>query len=195
MIRKGLLLVLSGPSGAGKGTVCRALLNIEPSLCLSVSATTRPQRQGEVHGVDYFFLESEIFKKMIEDRQLLEYAEVYNNYYGTPLRYVEEKLEEGCDIILEIDIQGALQVKEKYPEAVLIFIAPPSKSVLKERLLSRGADSREEIENRLGCAAGEMKLAGRYDYIIINDEVPRAVDKVRSIITAEKSRPRYFESY
>lgn len=193
--RKGLLLVLSGPSGAGKGTVCRSLLKNDPSLRLSVSATTRPPRQGEVHGVDYFFLELEAFKKMIEDGRLLEYAEVYNNYYGTPLSFVEEALEEGRDIILEIDIQGALQVKEKYPGAVLIFIAPPSRYDLEKRLVSRGADSGEVIEKRLRCAAGEMKLAYRYDYIIINDEVERVVDKIKSILTAEKSRPRYFEAF
>lgn len=195
MGRKGLLLVFSGPSGAGKGTICKALQNENPALRLSVSATTRSPRSGEVEGVHYFFLKKEDFRKMIEDGQLLEWAEVYGNYYGTPLRYVRETLDGGNDIILEIDIQGAFQVKEKLPEAVLIFIAPPSKSDLELRLLSRGADSPEEIEKRLECAAGEMKLASRYDYIIINDEIRRTVDKAMAIITAEKLRPRYFEAF
>ena len=145
---------------------------------LSVSATTRPPRRGEVEGADYFFLDKELFKKMIQNGQLLEYAEVYDNYYGTPRRFVEESLGEGLDIILEIDIQGALQVKEKYPEAVLVFIAPPSKRELEKRLIIRGTDSQEVIVRRLQCAAGEMKLASRYDYIVINDEVSKAVNKI-----------------
>lgn len=194
MKQKGLLLVLSGPSGAGKGTVCRALVRNEPSLRLSVSATTRPPRPGEVDRVDYFFLDSEMFNKMIKDGELLEYAEVYNNYYGTPLPFVKESLKEGRDIILEIDIQGALQVKEKYPEAVLIFITPPSAFDLKKRLFFRGADAPEVIEKRLRCASAEMKLAERYDYIVINDEVKMAVEQIRAIITAEKSRPHNFRS-
>jgi guanylate kinase len=193
--RKGLMLVLSGPSGAGKGAVCNVLQIDDPSLRLSVSATTRPPRNGEVNGVDYFFLDKEVFQKMIADGQLLEFAEVYNNYYGTPMRFVEEALEEGHDIILEIDIQGALQVKEKYPQAVLVFIATPSKFDLKKRLLSRGTDKQEVIEKRLQSVAGEMKMADRYDYIVINDVVSQAVDKIRSIITAEKSRPCYFRTF
>jgi guanylate kinase len=193
--RKGLLLVLSGPSGAGKGAVCKELQKDEPYLRLSVSATTRPPRYGEVDGVNYFFLDKEAFQKMITGGQLLEYAQVYNNYYGTPMRFVEETLGEGHDIILEIDIQGALQVKEKYPQAVLVFIASPSKFDLKKRLLSRGTDKQEVIEKRLQSVAGEMKMADRYDYIVINDVVTQAVDKIRSIITAEKSRPCYFRSF
>lgn len=195
MGRKGLLLVLSGPSGAGKGAVCKELQKDEPYLRLSVSATTRPPRYGEVDGVNYFFLDKEAFQKMITGGQFLEYAQVYNNYYGTPMRFVEETLGEGHDIILEIDIQGALQVKEKYPQAVLVFIASPSKFDLKKRLLSRGKDKQEVIEKRLQSVAGEMKMADRYDYIVINDVVTQAVDKIRSIITAEKSRPCYFRSF
>jgi len=148
-----------------------------------------------VNGVHYFFLNREDFMKMIDEGQLLEWAEVYGNYYGTPRRFVQETLDRGEDAILEIDIQGALQVKEKFPEAVLIFVAPPSMAELRLRLTARGADSREEIERRLGCTVAEMKLAGRYDYIVINDEVTRALDKVKAIITAEKSRPRYFTSF
>lgn len=146
-------------------------------------------------GVHYYFLKKEVFKEMIEDEQLLEWAEVYGNYYGTPRRFVVQELEQGNDVILEIDIQGALQVKEKFPEAVLIFIVPPSKSELVSRLVSRDTDSREEIQNRLNCVAGEMKLAGRYDYIVINDKLARAVKRVQAIITAEKLHPRHFESF
>lgn len=195
MDRKGLLLVFSGPSGAGKGTICRALQNEIPTLRLSVSATTRPPRSGEIEGKHYFFLEHEVFVKMIEKGQLLEWAEVYGNYYGTPLRYVRETLDGGSDIMLEIDIQGALQVKEKLPEAVLIFIAPPSGAELKLRLLRRGTDAAEEIEKRLACAAGEMNFAGLYDYIIINDEINRAVSNAAAIISAEKSKPHYLEAF
>lgn len=195
MGRKGLLLVLSGPSGAGKGAVCKELLINEPSMRLSVSATTRSPRRGEVDGVDYFFLDKEVFQKMIQDRELLEYAEVYGNYYGTPRHFIEDSLEEGRDIIFEIDIQGALQVKKIYPEAVLVFIAPPSKYELEKRLISRGTDNREIIEKRLQCVDGEMNLANRYDFMVINDEVSKAVDKIRSIITAEKSRPSFFKSF
>jgi guanylate kinase len=193
--RKGLLLVLSGPSGAGKGALCKELQLNEPSMRLSVSATTRPPRRGEVEGTDYFFLDKEIFKKMIQNGQLLEYAEVYDNYYGTPRRFVEESLGEGLDIILEIDIQGALQIKEKYPEAVLVFIAPPSKRELEKRLNIRGTDSQEVIVRRLQCVAGEIKLASRYDYIVINDEITKAVNKIRAILNAEKARPGFFKSF
>ena len=195
MERKGLLLVLSGPSGAGKGAICKELHINEPSMRLSVSATTRPPRRGEVEGADYFFLDKDLFKMMIQKGQLLEYAEVYDNYYGTPRRFVEESLGEGLDIILEIDIQGALQVKERYPGALLVFIAPPSKRELEKRLIIRGTDSQEVIVRRLQSAAGEMKLASRYDYIVINDEVSKAVYKIRAILTAEKARPGCFKSF
>lgn len=195
MDRKGVLLVFSGPSGAGKGAVCKALRESNPNLLLSISATTRPPRSGEVDGVNYYFVKSETFKKMIEENQLLEWAEVYGNYYGTPRSFVQESLDRGNDVILEIDIQGALQVKEKIPEAVLIFITPPSISDLEKRLFSRGTDSNVEILKRLSCAAEEIKLATRYDYIVINDEINKAVSVISSIITSEKSRPRYFNRF
>ncbi len=195
MGKKGLLLVFSGPSGAGKGTICRALLNEMPSLRLSVSATTRPPRSGEVEGKHYFFLKREVFKKMIEEGQLLEWAEVYGNYYGTPLQYVQKTLAGGSDVILEIDIQGALQVKEKFPEAVLVFIVPPSKSDLRLRLLNRGADAEGEVAKRLASVSSEMIFAGRYDYIIINDVIDSAVSNARAIIRAEKSRPDFLEDF
>ncbi len=195
MERKGLLLVFSGPSGTGKGTVCKALMKDSPGLCLSVSATTRLPRNGEVKGANYFFLEKEDFKRMIKEGQFLEWAEVYGNYYGTPLPFVQKAMDRGDDIMLEIDIQGAFQVKEKMPEAILIFVAPPSMAELKLRLTERGADSPEEIQKRLLCAVDEMKLAGEYDYIIINDELARAVEQAQAIIAAEKCRSHYFKSY
>lgn len=195
MEKKGLLLVFSGPSGAGKGTICRAVKQKNPSLRLSISATTRPPRKGEVDGVDYFFLKEKEFKKMIEGGRLLEWAEVYGNYYGTPVDFVQAELDRGNDVILEIDTQGALQVKKKFPEAVLIFIAPPSRSELISRLESRGTDSAGEIQKRLSCTTVEMGLANRYDYIVINDDIEQALGKINAIITAEKSRPRFFKSY
>lgn len=195
MQEKGLLLVLSGPSGAGKGTISLALQQENPSLRLSVSATTRPPRKDEVDGLHYHFLKKEVFKKLINNDQLLEWAEVYGNYYGTLRRFVQESLEQGDDVMLEIDIQGALQVRHNFPDAVLIFIAPPSKSELRSRLISRDTDSREEIEKRLSCAISEMELARQYDFIVINDDISRALEKVRAVITAEKLRPRYHELF
>ncbi len=195
MDRKGLLLVFSGPSGTGKGTVCKALMKGSSGLCLSVSATTRLPRKGEVKSDSYFYLLEEDFKKMVRDGQFLEWAEVYGNYYGTPLPFVQEAMDRGDDIMLEIDIQGAFQVKEKIPEAVLIFVAPPSMTELRQRLTERAADSPGEIKKRSDCAIDEMKLAVKYDYIIINDELALAVEQARAIITAEKCRSRHFKSY
>lgn len=195
MERKGLLLVFSGPSGTGKGTVCKALVEGNLDLRLSVSATTRLPRTGEVEGINYIFLKKEDFKRMIAEGQFLEWAKVYGNYYGTPLPFVQKAMEKGNDMMLEIDIQGAFQVREKIPEAVLIFVAPPSMADLKLRLNARGADSPEEIQKRLCCAFEEIKLAREYDYIIINDEVGRAVKLVQAIIEAEKCRARYLKTY
>lgn len=188
VVEKGLLLIISGPSGAGKGTIVKALQRLLPNLHLSISATTRQPREGEVNGVDYYFLEREIFNEMIEEGKLLEWAQVYGNFYGTPQHFVQEKLERGNDVILEIDIQGALQVKERLPEAVLIFIAPPSKAELQMRLIGRKSDSPEEIQKRLKCMTGEMKLAGGYDYIVVNDSINKAIDNFHAIIMAEKCR-------
>ncbi|WP_027717218.1 guanylate kinase [Desulfovirgula thermocuniculi] len=190
MKAKGVLLVLSGPSGAGKGTVCRALVEKEPNIRLSVSATTRKPRAGEVDGVNYFFVTRERFQEMIKAGELLEWAEVYGNYYGTPRKAVEEALQEGYDVLLEIDVQGGLQVKEKFPEAVLIFLLPPSRAALVERLTGRGTDSAEEIRRRLRWASTELQSLYRYDYVVINRRVEEAVATIQAIITAEKCRPQ-----
>ncbi|MDD3652876.1 MAG: guanylate kinase [Desulfotomaculaceae bacterium] len=193
--QKGVLFVISGPSGTGKGTICRALQQENPALRLSVSTTTRFPRNGEIEGEHYYFLKKQDFEKMIQEDQFLEWAKVYGNYYGTSRQFVLETLDKGSDVILEIDIQGALQVKEKLPEAVLIFIAPPTKFELESRLIARGTDSLEEIQRRLSCTIDELKLATRYDYVVINDYIERAVDKVQAVITAEKSRPRHFKTF
>ena len=185
MIQKGLLIVLSGPSGAGKGTVCKALLPTMPTTHYSVSCTTRQPREGEVEGVNYFFKTVEEFKSMVANDDLLEYAEVYTNFYGTPRKYVEETLEAGRNVILEIDIQGALQVKKQFPHGVFIFLIPPSLNELKSRIIGRGSETEESFNRRFGAAAEEMSYISEYDYVVVNDEVANACDKIRSIISSE----------
>ena len=190
MGKQGILLVFSGPSGVGKGSICRALLKEDPAIRLSVSATTRLPRNGEVHGADYYFLDDETFRKMILGNELLEWAEVYGHLYGTPRLSLQETLDQGDDVILEIDIQGALQVKRQFPLAVLIFVLPPSRLALESRLTTRGTDTREEIKKRLRNIKCELEMACHYDYIVVNDEVARALNTVRAIIIAEKARYR-----
>lgn len=173
--QKGLLIVLSGPSGAGKGTVCAAVRNSEDvSIEYSISATTRNPRNGEVDGREYFFYDKETFEQLREQGGFLEWAQVYDNYYGTPRQYVEEVLERGNDCILEIDPQGAFQVRAAWPEAILIFIAPPSLEELRSRLSGRGTESAEEMEKRLSCALEELGQRSKYDYVIVNDDVTAA---------------------
>lgn len=185
---QGILLVLSGPSGAGKGTICEQLLNKRKDLAYSVSATTRTPRKGEVDGKDYFFVSTDRFKEMIAKNELLEYAEIYGNYYGTPRSYVMGILNQGRDVVLEIDPQGALQIKENFPDGVFVFIVPPSLDELTSRIYKRGTDSEEVIRRRLNAATSELAYASKYDYIIINDEVEKATAKVSNIIDAERNR-------
>lgn len=187
MQQEGLLIVVSGPSGAGKGTICKRLLEDNPSLGYSISATTRAPRTGEVNGVNYWFLSKEEFQEMIAQDGLLEWAEVYGNYYGTPAQKVRESLAQGKNIVLEIDTQGAALVREKFPDGVYIYILPPSLEELKKRIIGRGTDSAESIERRLSCAREEMScVAEQYNYLVLNDEVELAVNRIEAIIEAEK---------
>jgi guanylate kinase len=187
-MNQGLLIVVSGPSGAGKGTVCRAYLQRHPKAMLSISATTRDPRPGEIDGVNYFFTDQESFQKMIEDGDFLEYAEVYGHYYGTPKKNVRDNLMQGKDTILEIDIQGALAVKDKFEEGVFIFIVPPSMDELKRRIVTRGTETKEEVLKRFSQAYEELNFIKRYNYVIVNDTVENAVAKMEAIVTAEKCR-------
>lgn len=184
---KGQLLVVSGPSGAGKGTICKALIEKNP-IWISTSCTTRKPRVGEVDGVNYFFIEREEFLKKIDQDEFLEYAEVYGNFYGTPRSEVLRLLDEGKDVILEIDIQGALKIKSSYPEGVFIFIMPPSMEELRNRITNRGSETPESLKTRLEAAYDEISFASKYDYAVVNDEVDKAVKKIESIIIAEKCR-------
>ena len=184
-MRKGLLVVVSGPSGAGKGTICQALLEKTP-LAYSVSATTRKPRAGEVDGESYYFLSVEAFEEMIEKDELLEWAKVYDNYYGTPLKKVEEKLAAGEDILLEIDTQGAMKVREKFPEGVYIFILPPSLAELERRIRGRDTETEDVLQKRLAAAIDEIEAGKCYKYVVTNDEVDGAVDAVCAILAAER---------
>lgn len=182
---KGILFVLSGPSGVGKGTVRERLFEQETQLNYSVSATTREKRPGEAEGIDYFYKSKAAFESMIEKGELLEYAQYVENYYGTPKAYVQEQLEKGQDVFLEIEVQGALQVKENFPEGVFIFLFPPSLEELKNRIMSRGTETSDLVMNRLKEAKKEIDMMSAYDYVVVNDDVNQAVDKVKSIIKSE----------
>ncbi len=187
--RKGLLLVISGPAGVGKGTINLSLISRNSDIRMSVSATTRAPRPGEIDGVHYFFKSEEEFQRMIDTDAFLEYMRVFNtHYYGTPKSFVEQELAEGRSVILEIDVQGAMRVKAAYPDAVLIFIAPPSMSELKSRLIHRGTESSEAIERRFETAYQEMQFIDRYDYVVVNDILDLAIARTEDIISAERCR-------
>jgi guanylate kinase len=186
---KGLLIVLSGPSGVGKGTVRKAIFS-QPNTAFeySISMTTRAPREGEVDGVDYFFKRKEEFEELIRQGKLLEYAEFVGNYYGTPVDYVKETLDRGKDVFLEIEVQGAQQVREKFPDGLFIFLAPPSLSELKNRITTRGTETEEIINNRMTVAKEEIEMMSLYDYVVENDQVEHAVEKIRAIVVAEHCR-------
>ncbi|MDO5403789.1 MAG: guanylate kinase [Eubacteriales bacterium] len=188
MVNKGLLIVLSGFSGAGKGTVVKRMMELHNEYALSISATTRSPREGEVDGREYFFKSVDEFKQMIAKNELIEYAQYVSNYYGTPKAYVEKQLEEGRNVILEIEIQGALKIKEMFPDTVLMFIIPPTAKELENRLRGRGTEDDAAIKARLKRAVEESLGVESYDYIITNDEVDLCVERIHDIVTAEKCK-------
>ncbi len=193
-MNKGLLIVVSGPSGCGKGTVLAEILKND-NIFYSVSATTRSPRPGEVDGVNYRFLTKEKFEELIDSDGMLEYAEYCGNYYGTPRKPVEDMLSEGKHVILEIEVQGAMKIMEKCPNAVFVFILPPSLKELRRRLNKRGTETEDVIEKRLGEAAGEIKQAYKYDYTVINGELSDAVDDLKAIIRAEELNAKNYPNY
>lgn len=184
---KGLLFVVSGPSGAGKGTICKKLIE-KIDIDLSISMTTRKPRPGEIDGKNYYFVSEEKFIETINNSGFLEYAKVYGNYYGTPKEVVLKKLEQDRDVVLEIDIQGALKIKESYPKGIFIFILPPSMSELRKRITGRGSESEDDINLRLGETLKEVAYIDKYDYCVVNGEINEAVNRVAAIIKAEHSR-------
>lgn len=189
MADRGLLIVLSGPSGVGKGTVRKAIFEgNDHQFEYSVSMTTRPMREGEVEGVDYYFRTREEFEQLIKEGKMLEYAEYVGNYYGTPLEYVNQTLDKGKDVFLEIEVQGAMKVKEKCPDAVFIFLTPPDLSELRSRIIGRGTDDMAVIDKRMKVAVDEIEMMSHYDYAVVNDGVPLAVDRIKKIIESEHYR-------
>ena len=187
--RNGLLLVVSGPSGVGKGTLVKALMDRNSRIRMSVSATTRAPRPGEIEGIHYFFKTEDEFKAMVDRGEFLEYIHVFGSkYYGTPRSFVEQQLENGYDVILEIDVQGAMKVKQAFPDAVLMFITAPSMSEIKSRLIGRGTETMEQVEKRFATAFEEIKMIPQYDYVIINDVIDVAVHHMEAILEAERCR-------
>lgn len=188
MTRKGILFIISGPSGVGKGTIKDVVLRKITNIRLSISATTRSPRSGESNGKDYYFVDKDQFLQLIDNDELLEWANVYNNMYGTPRQFVEKNLTRGQDVMLEIDIQGALQIKQRKPDGVFIFIAPPSIEELSSRLATRATDTPENIKLRLAACKWEMEQVKHYDYVVLNHDLQTAVDTVCAIITAERCK-------
>ncbi len=184
-MKKGLLLVLSGFAGSGKGTIMKSIVEKYDRYALSVSATTRSPRPGEEHGREYFFMDKGEFEELIRDDKLFEYAQYVDNYYGTPKEYVEEQRNAGKDVFLEIEIQGALQIKEAVPDAILIFVMPPSVAELKKRLVGRGTETEEVIERRMKRASEEAKGVEKYDYLLINDDIDACVEELHGIVLSE----------
>ena len=191
MTKRGMLIVLSGPSGVGKGTVRKAIFD-QPGndFQYSISMTTRKPRPGEVNGKDYFFVSKEEFEQKIQAGEMLEYAKYVDNYYGTPLKWINDTLDAGKDVYLEIEVNGAMQVRSKSPNGVFIFLTPPDLMELKQRLIHRGTDSMEVINKRIKKAFSEIEMMQNYDYAVVNDEVPNAVEKVKEIIRSERLRVR-----
>ena len=186
-----ILVVVSGFSGAGKGTLMKELLKRYDNYALSISATTRAPREGETDGKEYFFVTKEQFEKMRDERKLIEYAQYVNNYYGTPKEYVEQKMAEGKDVILEIEIQGALKVKKRFPDALLLFVTPPSAEELRRRLVGRGTETLEVINARLARAAEEASGMEAYDYLLINDDLDRCVEEMHQLIQLQHRKTSY----
>ena len=197
MSNRGMLIVLSGPSGVGKGTVRQAMLEDEfRDFHYSVSMTTRKPRPGEQDGVDYYFVSKEEFEQEIANDGMLEYAQYVDNYYGTPMKYVNQTLESGRDVLLEIDVQGAMQVREKCPDGVFIFLTPPDLLELRNRIQKRGTDDQATIDKRMQKAADEIRMMENYDYAVVNDEIPNAVQRIEKIIESEHLRvPRVIDQY
>lgn len=192
MNHQGILVVVSGFSGAGKGTLMKELLKRYDNYALSISATTRAPREGETDGKEYFFVTKEQFEKMRDERKLIEYAQYVNNYYGTPKEYVEQKMAEGKDVILEIEIQGALKVKKRFPDALLLFVTPPSAEELRRRLVGRGTETLEVINARLARAAEEASGMEAYDYLLINDDLDRCVEEMHQLIQLQHRKTSYY---
>lgn len=185
---RGLLITVSGASGTGKGTVCKRLLEAMPTLEYSISATTRAPRAGEVDGREYFFFSREEFIEKLKRNEFLEHADVYGNYYGTLKSYVDSRRDAGCDVLLEIDTQGALKVKNACPDGIFIFLLPPSLEELKQRIMGRGTESPESLKKRLSAAPAEIDMGRQYDYVVVNDSIDNAVEKLKAIITAERCK-------
>lgn len=195
MEKKGILIVISGFSGAGKGTLVKALIHKYDNYALSVSMTTRKPREGEREGIEYFFTDKEHFEETIRQNGLIEYAQYCDNYYGTPRAYVEQQVQAGNNVILEIEIQGALKIKEQFPESLLIFVTPPSAEELKHRLVNRGTESEDVIAKRLARAAEESEGIEAYDYIVVNDDLDTCVEEVHQLVEASRRVPVRREAF